>query len=152
MDSKPETLKHREEVQVEIAKAITLLAKRAVKHDQSKLESPEVEIFDEYTDKLKDVEYPSPEYDELKRQIKPALDHHYKVNDHHPEYWNGAGLRAMSLICLMEMLCDWIAATKRTKNSNILKSIEENQKRFGYSDELKDILVNTVEELATLPA
>jgi hypothetical protein len=46
----------------------------------------------------------------------------------------------MSLICLMEMLCDWIAATKRTKNSNILKSIEENQKRFGYSDELKDIL------------
>ena len=45
---------------------------------------------------------------------------------------------------LLEMLCDWIAATKRHNNGDIRKSIEINQKRFGYSDELKQILFNTL--------
>ena len=147
MDSRIETQKHIEEVQDNIATAIAALVLRGREHDQSKLESPEVEIFDQYTDRLKDVVYDSPEYKELLEKIKPAIEHHYSVNDHHPEYWNGAGLRGMSLMCLIEMVCDWMAATKRTKNGDILESIEKNQKRFGYSDEIKDILINTVEEL-----
>ena len=60
---------------------------RAELHDQSKLESPEVEAFTEYTPKLKDCTYGSDEYKGYLEAIKPALDHHYANNRHHPEHW-----------------------------------------------------------------
>jgi hypothetical protein len=45
------------------------------------------------------------------------------------------------------MIVDWKAASERHADGDILRSIEINQSRFGYSDELKQILVNTVHEL-----
>jgi hypothetical protein len=42
------------------------------------------------------------------------------------------------------MLCDWKAATLRHDDGDIRRSIEINQERFGYSDELKQILINTL--------
>ena len=53
-------------------------------------------------------------------------------------------LKGMTLIDLIEMLCDWKAATLRHADGGILKSIEYNKKRFGISDELCQILKNTV--------
>jgi hypothetical protein len=53
----------------------------------------------------------------------------------------------MNLVDLLEMVCDWKAATLRHANGDIEKSLEINQKRFGYSDELKAILRNTVKLL-----
>ena len=53
----------------------------------------------------------------------------------------------MNLIDIVEMLCDWKAATLRHADGDIRKSIEINQKRFGYSDELKQLLINTIEIL-----
>jgi hypothetical protein len=143
MDSRVETYKHIQVVQKELHKAIVDLQRRALYHDQSKLVSPEVEIFDEYTPKLANSTYGSEEYKQFLEEMKPALEHHYSENPHHPEFWSD-GIKSMSLLDLLEMLCDWIAATKRHKDGDIRKSIEINQKRFGYSDELKRILVNTL--------
>lgn len=56
----------------------------------------------------------------------------------------------MNLIDIIEMLCDWEAATKRHKDGCIYKSIEHNQQRFGYSDEIKQILINTIHFLYRL--
>lgn len=56
-------------------------------------------------------------------------------------------LRGMSLLDVIEMLIDWKAATERHANGSILKSIEINQSRFRYSDDLKRIFLNTVEEM-----
>jgi hypothetical protein len=53
----------------------------------------------------------------------------------------------MNLIDLVEMLCDWYAASKRHNDGDIMKSIEINQKRFGFSDDLRQILENTVKDL-----
>ena len=53
----------------------------------------------------------------------------------------------MSLIDLIEMICDWIASSKRNPGGDIIKSIEINQKRFGYTDELRNILFNTAEDI-----
>jgi hypothetical protein len=50
----------------------------------------------------------------------------------------------MNLIDLIEMLCDWKAATLRHNTGDIYKSLDINQKRFGYSDELKHLFKNTI--------
>ena len=50
----------------------------------------------------------------------------------------------MNLIDIIEMLCDWLAATERHQDGDIYKSIELNQKRFNYNNELKIVLINTI--------
>lgn len=146
MDSRPETYKHIQAVQSYLGDAIRNLMQRSERHDQSKLVSPEVEIFDEYTPKLASSDYMSDEYKANLAGMKPALDHHYLVNDHHPEHFPNR-MAGMSLHALLEMICDWKAATQRHAHGDIRASIEMNQKRFGYSDELKQILLNTVDEM-----
>ena len=53
----------------------------------------------------------------------------------------------MNLLDIVEMLCDWKAATMRHNDGNLSKSIEINQERYGYSDELKSIFIKTAREL-----
>jgi hypothetical protein len=53
----------------------------------------------------------------------------------------------MHLIDLTEMMCDWLSASLRHNTGDIMKSIDINQSRFGYTDELADILRNTAEWL-----
>lgn len=143
MDSRPETRKHIELVRHYIAQVCFDLVDRSNNHDQSKLTSPEVEIFDEFTPKLAASTYGSDEYKGFLAGMKVGLDHHYAANDHHPEHFPG-GIGEMNLVQLTEMLCDWKAATLRHKDGDIRRSIEQNQQRFGYSDELKRILLNTL--------
>ncbi len=120
-----------------------LLIQRAEKHDASKMEDPEVEYFDEYTPKLKTSVYGSEEYNGFLAGMKPALDHHYGTNRHHPESHKG-GISDMNLIDLCELLCDWKAATLRHETGNLTKSIQGNQKRFRISEPLTQILLNSV--------
>lgn len=156
-DSRVATYQHIQIVQCMIGIVLTDLTKRLLAHDQSKLASPEREIFDEYTPKLAHSTYGSEEYKGFLAGMKPALDHHYRANSHHPEHFafditglnpelvaNGQAIRGMNLLDVVEMLCDWKAATLRHKDGDIRKSIDINQKRFGYSDELKQILLNTL--------
>jgi len=144
--SKEQTQKHIARVQELVGEVVANLSHRAEVHDQSKLQSPEVEIFEEFTPKLAGSTYGSEEYEAFRLAMKPGLDHHYANNSHHPEYYE-QGIKGMSLLDLTEMLCDWKAATERHNDGNILRSLEINQKRFGYSDELKQILMNTVKEM-----
>jgi len=76
--------------------------------------------------------------------MKEALKHHYDFNRHHPEHFVN-GIKDMTLIDLCEMLSDWKAASLRHNDGDINKSIEINQSRFGYSDELKQIFLNTID-------
>jgi hypothetical protein len=124
-------------------KCIAELLKRGSEHDRSKLEQPEVGLLTEFTPKLAAVTYESAEYKEFRQKLKPALDHHYARNRHHPEFHRN-GIKDMHLLDLVELLCDWTAASERHNDGNIRKSIEVNQQRFGYGDELKQILTNTV--------
>jgi Family of unknown function (DUF5662) len=146
MDSRVATYDHIRLVQVEMGVVTEKLMQRAIWHDRSKLVSPEVELFDEWTPKLAGVTYGSDEYKDMLAQLKPALDHHYAVNSHHPEH-HTRGIQGMTLLDLLEMICDWKAASMRHADGDIVKSIEINQARFGYSDELKAILLNTLSEL-----
>jgi hypothetical protein len=146
VDSRPETLKHIDEVQTLMKKVINNLKSRAENHDKSKLESPEVEVFDQCTGELKDSKYGSPEYLACLERMKPALQHHYSKNDHHAEFFRN-GMADMNLLQVLEMICDWTAATKRHNTGDIRKSIEINQKRFGYPDYVKKWFLNTIDFL-----
>lgn len=143
MDSRVATYEHIQTVQRFLGLVVADLQQRQAIHDQSKLASPEVEVFDEFTPKLANSTYGSDEYKSFLAAMKPALDHHYAANSHHPEHYPD-GIKGMSLLDVIEMLCDWKAATMRHKDGDIRKSIDINQKRFGYSDELKQILLNTL--------
>lgn len=141
-----DTFLHIERVRNLINLVIKELLDRQELHDQSKMESPEVELFTEYTPKLAGTTYNSPEYNEYKEKMKPALDHHYANNRHHPEH-HKHGIDDMTLVDLIEMLIDWKAASERHNDGNILKSIEINGKRFSMSPQLIQIFENTAKDL-----
>lgn len=73
--------------------------------------------------------------------IGPGLLLHYVRSKHHPQHYP-EGLRGMSLLDFVEMYIDWLAATKRHRHGDIESSVQINQGRFGYSDDIKAILTN----------
>jgi len=145
-DSRPDTNEHIGQVRGLLLGCAADLITRAHRHDRSKLEPPEVEVFDEFTPKLRDSTYGSEEYKEFLAGMGEGLKHHYAVNDHHPEHF-GEGLAEMNLLQLTEMLCDWIAATRRHADGDIHRSIDQNADRFGYGHEMKRLLHTTVDGL-----
>lgn len=146
-DSTPDTLEHINKVRNHLHKCISSLAIRAVNHDASKFEEPEKSGYDVCTVKLKNLTYGTPEYEAALKELKPILDHHYATNTHHPEHYSD-GVSGMDLIDVVEMLCDWKAATERMKDGgDIGKSIDINAKRFNLDPQLVAILRNTVKSM-----
>jgi hypothetical protein len=141
-----DTFRHIERVRNLLNKCVAELLLRGELHDQTKMASPEVELFTEYTGKLATCTYGSDEYKSYLKAIKPALDHHYANNRHHPEH-HKSGVNDMNLLDIIEMLCDWKAASERHNDGNIRKSIEINADRFGLSPQLVAILENTADVL-----
>lgn len=161
-----ETWDHVHHVQEWVRSAIDDLRDRLMVHDESKFQSPEREGFMRMASELKlaEVKYTDPEYREILKAHGPTtIIPHYRENDHHPEFYafegealnkawvkDGTAISRMNLMALIEMLCDWKAATLRVKDGDLLGSIEHNQERFGYDDQVKSIMVNTAKELGML--
>ena len=95
------------------------------KHDESKYTEAE---FEPYRRHFYPTELEKQQDEEMQRQaekeFEEAWEHHYKTNDHHPEYWkyiNEDGSRIdegakphevgapMTLMAVMHMFCDWFA-------------------------------------------
>ena len=146
-----ELVKHIRLVEFYLRQLTGEAAQRGIQHDESKWSKEEWDLFLEYTPKLKDCSYGSDEYKQYLSELAPALMHHYQCNRHHPEHHIGKdiGIKGMNLVDVMEMLCDWLASTKRHADGNIFTSIEINQKRFNYSDDVKAILLRTAEYLTS---
>lgn len=145
-DSKADTLLHIKRVAELMTQASSELIKRANIHDNSKLESPEKELFDEFTPKLKGCTYGSDEYKDYLKELKVALDHHYQNNSHHPEHYEN-GVNGFDLFDLMEMFFDWKAAGERHADENIYRSIEINSEHFKLSEQTCEIFTNTAKRL-----
>ena len=126
-----------------IGKIVLGLVKRSSEHDASKLQEPEKSMFDEFTPRLKETVFGSDEYKAALVDMGEALKHHYASNRHHPEHFEN-GINGMNLVDLVEMVCDWNAAA-------FLKGQEVNidylAERFGISDQLKEIIANTLKTL-----
>lgn len=124
---KAETEQHILQVGKLIALFCLQLLKRINTHDSSKFSKEESAGMVEVTA-------------ENRESLQSVYDYHRKHNRHHIEYHGGVS--NMTLIDIIEMLCDWIDSS-----DDIELSIETNQKTYGYSDELKHILINTAKVL-----
>lgn len=160
-DSRADTYEHIGKVRRYVMQAVRILIDRANEHDASKLVPPEVEAFDRMTPLLATLTYGTSEYKQSLADLGPALEHHYAANSHHPEH-HADGISGMTLLDLVEMLCDWYAASQRLRkptpaapgraeapayDSDFGRSIALNQERFRYSDEMRAVLTNTAVEL-----
>jgi hypothetical protein len=145
-DSTQDTQEHIRKVQARISEVIGELGRRGAYHDESKLHEPEKSGYDKLTIALKDVVYGTDEYRAALAEAQPVIEHHYAANRHHPEHYEN-GIDGMSLLDVIEMLCDWKAASERTKQGSIAQSLAHNKQRWNISDQLASILENTVKEL-----
>jgi len=144
-DSREDTLEHIFKVRHNIAVILQKISERSYVHDASKLEDPEKSTFDKVTPRLKGLTYGSDEYKASLVTMQGALDHHYANNRHHPEHFED-GIKGMTLVDLIEMFCDWCAATERHEDGDIEKSITHNGQRFGYGEVMSSIMSNTAKE------
>ena len=145
-DSREETNAHIDRVDALLIEVGNVLSRRAEQHDSTKLRTPEKEIFDAVTGKLKGMTYGSDEYKASLAEMGPALDHHYAANRHHPEHHEN-GVCDMTLIDLIEMLADWKAAGERHADGSLVRSLEINEARFKIPECLIGIMKKTAEEL-----
>lgn len=143
MEWRQATIDHIQKVQHYCSLMVARFANRFSDHDRSKLEEPEAPTFARVTGKLHGLTFGSEEYKQALVEMGPALDHHYAHNRHHPEYFED-GIQGMDLLDIVEMVADWYAASQRHANGDIMKSLDINQERFGFSDDLKAVMANTV--------
>ena len=139
-------VQHKEWVAHYMQMAAHTLFHRACVHDNSKFEPEEFEIYDKAFPDLQKYAYGTPELQAVYERIRPALTHHLKVNRHHPEHFE-YGINDMTLIDVLEMVCDWMAASKRSQ-TGIAKGLEINKERYGIDEQLFMIVRNTVDVLA----
>jgi hypothetical protein len=109
-DSTAETLRHIHRVRDHLNTVIAVLMERGRVHDASKFSETEKPILDSIYPRLRGLSYGSPEYMALVKEAWPGLQHHYRHNSHHPEHY-ADGVGGMDLFDLVEMFCDWKAAS-----------------------------------------
>lgn len=121
---------------------IQLLIRRAENHDKSKLEEPELSWWKEM-DKEPRYPYGSKEYKQKIKRWNKVFKHHYQYNRHHPEHYE-YGVSEMTLIDIVEMMCDWLGYKDTTTVTEALKVCDEQMARYNISEELRQIIFNTL--------
>ena len=144
--SKDDTWKHIHRVTYLLLRIQTEISKRIITHDRSKLKEPELSFFDKYTPFLRTTTYGSNEHSKFLEKLKPALDLHYAIHRHHPQFHKN-GIDDMNLVDIIEMVCDWKAASERHNDGDPIESLKISKKRFGISPQLEAILYNTIKLL-----
>jgi len=147
-----DTRKHQQWVAERMIACAQRLLKKAVEHDASKFSDIEMKHYVEPVFELntKNIEYGSEEYKKLTARMGEGWKHHLNNNDHHPEYFIPLSvqtlndpIRCMDLFVLMEMLCDWIGASKRKGNSAWLP-FDQFEKKYNVDEQLMAVLKNTM--------
>lgn len=143
-------LRHKRLVGQYLRLAADELVDRALVHDDSKFSEGEFGLYEAAFPKFKQVTYGSEEYIAVARSLGPALEHHFSVNRHHPEFFP-EGIAGMDTMDLQEMICDWVAASMRS-NLDIREGLLLNKRKFGIDDQLFSIIEHTVDRLLVLYA
>lgn len=135
-------LGHKQLVGLYLQRVTTALFQRAVEHDYSKFSPEEFWPYAEALPRFEQTEYGSEEYKACCESIKPAIEHHFEANRHHPEHFAN-GINDMNLLDVIEMVCDWIAASQRIPGGKLRLDLQ--RERFGIDDQLFGLISRTVE-------
>lgn len=120
--------------------------KRFENHDRSKYSEPELSTYNTFIPKLREAKYGSPEYNAIRdKMFEQGLKHHFQVNRHHPEHFDG-DFNRMNLIDLLEMVCDWYAASLKS-DTGFEEGLQINADKFNMSPLLVNILMNTYKDV-----
>jgi hypothetical protein len=144
-NSRQDTLDHIAKVEGYLSLIAHELRARGAAHDASKLQEPELSGYAGLSEALQGLTYGTDEYRAAFAPFKGIIKHHYEHNRHHPECWPG-GVNDMSLLDIIEMLCDWKAASERG-GGDFAESIRVSCKRFGIDPQLGLIFANTAKDL-----
>jgi hypothetical protein len=150
-DSTLDTMRHSRRVDELLLQVVVALQQRVTRHDLSKMAPPEKAVFDRITPLLKQSTYGSEEYKASLADMGEVLVHHYGANRHHPEHFQ-TGISGMTLVDLIEMLCDWKAATERHDDGSLARSLQIQESRFGIEPQLMAVLTNTAVTFGWLPS
>lgn len=136
-------LDHKKKVKDRMLFLAKEIIKRAEEHDDSKLKPPEINWLIEM-DKEPKVEYGTPEYFEKIKKWDKFFKHHYKNNNHHPAHYNEQGVYGMTIVDLVEMMCDVISYIKELHVYQASNIIKEQKERFDIDEGIAQILINTL--------
>jgi hypothetical protein len=141
------TLIHSQRVGEHLVQIIKGLLDRSWRHDRSKTVEPELSFVNRWQPRFDNVAYGSAAWDQLRREqmAEDGQRYHFEANRHHPEHFPN-GINDMTLVDVVELLCDWKAASERTGAGNLPKSLAVNAKRYEMSAQLLQIMVNTAME------
>lgn len=146
IDTEATILAHIKAVNALLLEFAQAFLRRAAVHDESKLtDQLERETFSRFTPLLGVLESGSPAYLNILEQMGPGLQHHYQVNDHHPEHYS-EGVEGMDAFALLEMLADWRAASSE-KDISFFNVLEVNIPRFQISPPLAQLIIATARSL-----
>lgn len=106
-------------------------------HDESKFSEEE---FEPYARKWHLDGIKTPEYEE-------AWKHHWKNNEHHPEYWLGED---MPYIYILEMLCDWGSFSIASGDMNELSDFYYNKAKDDPEKMLSDATKEIIEDILSV--
>jgi len=140
-DSTADTLRHIHRVRDHLNTVIAVLLERGRVHDASKFSDVEKPILDEIYPMLRGLSYGTPEFAAVARRARVGLAHHYKHNTHHPEHYDD-GIAGMDLFDLVEMFCDWKAASERNPADGV--KVDHNARMYDIPPQLVSILKNTL--------
>lgn len=141
-----DTLSHIEKVQFFMRQSRINLQIRAIHHDRSKFSPEEAITYAKVVPEFKLYDYGSPEYDAVGDKLSQAWIHHESNNDHHPGFHKN-GVDDMNLFMVLEMLCDWKAASMRNPNQDFKESLKLNIDKYNIGAALGEMLIKTAEDL-----
>ena len=115
--------RHRDFVRLALLTVIHALERRALEHDASKMLDDEFAGFARINAVARVNKFGTPEYKKAMQQERTTVDLHFSRNRHHPEHASlnlkgsevteyELGLRGMSFLDVIEMVCDWWGARK----------------------------------------
>lgn len=121
------------------------LFERGTHHDETKLQSPEIEGWTQM-DMEPRYPYGSKEYEDKKRRYEWLFNLHYSRNRHHPEYFQIHGNKEieMDLLDYIELLADWLGYRDSISYTEASELVMQQCKRYGFSQEIYDLLLNTL--------
>lgn len=139
-DCTADVMEHKRQIKRWLILFAECLEDRAATHDNSKLQAPEKEGFDRRGPELKSRAFGSPEYQQALAEMGELLKHHYAANRHHPEHFEN-GVDGMTLLDVVEMICDWMASAN-AKGTPV--DLDHAAKRFHLTPQLTAIIRNTL--------